>query len=41
MLELIWPSLYLGSEVMLPKSDGTTEFYCLDYLVVRNLKQLY
>ena len=23
------PSLYLGSEVILPKTNGTTEFYCL------------
>ena len=26
---LFGPSLYLGSEAILPKSDGTAEFYCL------------
>ena len=26
---LFGPSLHLGSEAILPKTDGTAEFYCL------------
>ena len=37
---MLEPLLYLGSGSILPKCNGTVEFYCLDYQSVCNLKHL-